>query len=120
MPGGNPRVARRRPRLLPLLQGIVTVLVAGTAAGGLLPAGRAGDAYGTSVDDEIARSAGMVEDLRYLYVDEAPTAYRIATARVRAEAYRRAADRAGADGGVAAVEAVVQREAAFRLEQGER
>jgi hypothetical protein len=71
------------------------------------------------VREEIKRSAAMVEDVRLVYGDEAPLAFRIAIARLRTEELRRAAERAGPDGSAAAVEAVVQEQVAFRLATGE-
>ncbi len=47
--------------------------------------------YDSAVRQDVKRGAGTVEDLRFIYSEEGPTAFRVAEARIRAEELRRAA-----------------------------
>jgi hypothetical protein len=119
-------VAGRRPSsraepldALALLQAAVTVLVAIAIGVGALLASQAGSRRQEAVRQEIKRSAATIEDVRFVYGDEAPLAYRVAVARALTEEMRAAARSAGPDGSAAAVEAVVQEQVAFRLASGQ-
>jgi hypothetical protein len=47
--------------------------------------------YDSAVRQDVKRGAGVVEDLRFIYSEEGPTAFRVAEARIRSEELRRAA-----------------------------
>jgi len=47
--------------------------------------------YDSAVRQDVKRGAGTVEDLRFIYSEEGPTAFRVAEARIRADELRRAA-----------------------------
>ena len=47
--------------------------------------------YDSAVRQDVKRGAGAVEDLRFIYSEEGPTAFRVAEARIRGEELRRAA-----------------------------
>jgi hypothetical protein len=47
--------------------------------------------YDSAVRQDVKRGAGVVEDLRFVYSEEGPTAFRVAEARIRADELRRAA-----------------------------
>jgi len=134
MAGRRPAVARvRQTRLrgirrrigvapltgLEMLQAAVAILIAVVVGIGALLASAANGDRQDAVREEIKRSAATIEDVRLVYGDEAPLAFRIAIARLRTEELRRAAEQAGPDGSAAAVEAVVQEQVAFRLATGE-
>jgi type II secretory pathway pseudopilin PulG len=87
------RLARRRARLRPaqsritgsnLLQTGVTVLVAVALAIAALVASGAADRWQSSVRGDVKRSAGIVEDVREVYGDEAPLGLDVALADARA------------------------------------
>jgi hypothetical protein len=83
-----PRV-RRRPaqsRLTGsnLLQTAVTVLVAAALAIAALIASGASDSWQSSVRQDVKRSAGVVEDVRSVYSDEAPLGLDVALSDARA------------------------------------
>src|SRR5829696_5095067 len=102
------------------LQAGVAILIAVVVGAGALLASAANGDRQAAVREEIKRSAATIEDVRLVYGDEAPLAFRIAVARLRAEELRRAAEQAGPDGSAAAVEAVVQEQLAFGLATGEQ
>lgn len=79
----------------------VAVLLALAAVVGIVLGGRASlvrssatDAWQQALRQEIKRAAGAVEDVRYVYVSEAPVAFQVDEARIRAEEARRAAAKA--------------------------
>jgi len=47
--------------------------------------------YDSAVRQDVKRGAGVVEDLRFIYSEEGPTAFRVAEARIRAAELRKAA-----------------------------
>lgn len=96
---------------------MLIAIVVGTGA--LLASAANGDRQ-AAVREEIKRSAATIEDVRLVYGDEAPLAFRIAVARLRTEELRRAAEQAGRDGSAAVVEADVQEQVAFGLATGEQ
>jgi hypothetical protein len=51
----------------------------------------ASSAWQSALRQEVARGAVAVEDIRYVYAVEAPTAFQIAALEIQAEEYRRAA-----------------------------
>ena len=95
---------------------MLIAVVVGTGA--LLASAANGDRQAAG-REEIKRSAATIEDVRLVYGDEAPLAFRIAVAKLRTEELRRAAEAAGPDGSAAAVEADVQEQVAFGLATGE-
>jgi hypothetical protein len=101
------------------LQAVVTVLIAAVVAAGGLLISQAGGGRQLAVREEIKRTAATVEDVRLVYGDEAPLAFRVAVGRMRAEELHRAARAAGSAGAAAEVEAVVQEQTAFALATGE-
>ena len=103
-----------------LLQVVITVVVAGVVASSALLASDANGGRQDGVRQEIKRSAATIEDIREVYGIEAPLAFRISVARLRATELKRAAEQAGLDGSVAAVDAVVQEQTAFRFAAAEK
>jgi hypothetical protein len=88
------RLARERVRLRPaqsritgsnLLQTAVTILVAVALGAAALTASGAADRWQSSVREDVKRSAGIVEDVRAVYGDEAPVGLDIALADARAQ-----------------------------------
>ena len=88
------RLAARRVRRRPaesritgsnLLQTAVTILVAVVLAVAALFASGAADQWQSSVREDVKRSAGIVEDVREVYGDEAPVGLDIALADARAQ-----------------------------------
>ena len=47
--------------------------------------------YDSAVRQDVKRGAGVVEDLRFIYSEEGPTAFRVSEARIRADELRKAA-----------------------------
>jgi hypothetical protein len=47
--------------------------------------------YDQAVRQDVKRGAGVTEDLRFIYSEEGPTAFRVAESRIRGEELRRAA-----------------------------
>jgi hypothetical protein len=87
-------------------QAAVTITVAVAFALATYLANRASDEWSQSVTTELRWSAGLIEDARYLYVDEAPLAYEYITSQERADAL--VAEASGADmaeAGAALIEA---------------
>jgi FlaG/FlaF family flagellin (archaellin) len=79
----------------------VAVLLALAAVVGIVLGGRASlvrssatDAWQGALRQEIKRAAGAVEDVRYVYTSEAPIAFQVDEAKIRATEARRAAARA--------------------------
>ena len=104
---------------LGLLQTAVTVLIAAVLAAGALLASQASSGRQEAVRQEIKRMTATVEDVRYVYGDEAFVAFRITVAETRADELQRAARAAGSAGDLAKVEATVQAQAAFMFTQAE-
>jgi hypothetical protein len=101
---------------LNLLQAAITIAVAlGVAASAVLTS-RASGAWHNASRQEIKWSAAVVEDLRYVYGDEAPLALTVTLAESRAAALRLAT---GADGGLAAWEATAETQTAWNLRQAQ-
>lgn len=87
-------------------QTAVTITVAVAFALGTYLASRASDQWSQSVTAELRWSAGLIEDARYLYVDEAPLAYEYVTSQERADALAAAASGADmSEAGAALIEA---------------
>jgi hypothetical protein len=110
------RLARERARSRPahsritgsnLLQTAVTILVAVALAIAALTASGAADRWQSSVREEVKRSAGIVEDVRAVYGDEAPLGLDLALADVRA--------RQGADD-----DALTERQVVFAMRKAYR
>jgi type II secretory pathway pseudopilin PulG len=110
------RLARERARLRPahsritgsnLLQTAVTILVAVALAIAALTASGATDRWQSSVREEVKRSAGIVEDVRAVYGDEAPMGLDVALADARA--------RQGADD-----DALTERQVVFAIRKAHR
>jgi hypothetical protein len=72
-----------------LVQAGVTVLVAVALALAALIAGSAGGKWHAAVTDQTKWSAAVIEDLRHVYLDEAPPALEFGLATVRAEEFDR-------------------------------
>jgi hypothetical protein len=71
-----------------LLLAVAALLAAAIAARASLLASDAGGKWQSAVRTDLKLAAAMTEDVRFVYDEEAPVAFRIATARVRAEAFR--------------------------------
>lgn len=70
---------------------VAAVLAAGLGARAAILLGTAGDELQSSVRTEVKRGAAVVEDVRFVYQDEAPVAYRFAKAQFLAEELRKGA-----------------------------
>jgi hypothetical protein len=81
----RPDTPADRVTLSNLLQVGVTIVVAVAAAIATLVATAAADDWETSVRQEIQRSAALLEDVRYVYGDEAPLGYDLALLKLRAQ-----------------------------------
>jgi hypothetical protein len=64
---------------------IVAAALGGRAA---LLSSQSSDAWQSAVRQEVKRAAAVVEDIRFVYVDEAPLAYEAAKAKIRAAELR--------------------------------
>ena len=98
------RPAGSRVTLSNLAQALVTGVVAVAVAAGTLLASSAAGQWQQSLRDELKRAAAMVEDIRFVYGDEAPFALELALAEARQ------AELAGSD-------AETEREAVFAIRQ---
>lgn len=67
-------------------QAVVTISVGVAFAVATYLAGQATDHWNRAVKDDVKWSAGLIEDARYLFADEAPFAYEYATTVARADA----------------------------------
>jgi hypothetical protein len=81
------------PWLALLLAG-AAVVAAIIGARASIISGESSGLWQQAVRQEVKAAAAVVEDIRFVYVSEADQAYRVVNARVRAEEYRTAADRA--------------------------
>ena len=92
------------------------VLAAGIGARTSMLSDSAGGSWQSAVRQEVKKSAAAVEDIRFVYAEEAPVAYRVVRARIRAEELRREADRTTGDARAAtAVEALLEESLAEAL-----
>ncbi len=80
----------RAVAILLTLAAVVGILLGGRAS---LVRSSATDGWQQALREEIKAAAGRVEDVRYVYTSEAPVAFQVDEARVRAEEARRAAAR---------------------------
>jgi hypothetical protein len=120
--GSEPVSSSARPEE-PAGTGILLAVAAAIAAaiGGWssILADRGSDTWHDAVREHVKASAGAVEDIRFVYEEEAPTAMQVAEARILAEEYRRAAQTATDLGReLLLLEASAQEEAAKVLEAG--
>jgi hypothetical protein len=98
--------------VLALAASVVTALLGGWAA---WLSARADGEWQSALRQETRWSAAVVEDVRYVYADQAPHIFGIDLADARADALRGvAADSTGLPGQVARAEARVELELAFR------
>ena len=74
-----------------LLLGLAALLTAALFGRAALLSGDASDQWQQALRQELKRSAAVVEDVRYVYGDEAPLAYDGATLEILAQEYRSAA-----------------------------
>ncbi len=105
------RLTARRPSRLVLARLAVGVLVIVGAAGAALCYSDAGGEWQLAVREETQRANLVQEQVRAVYGDEAPLAFRLAAAQLRAEALRRIDDR----GRLAESELVLAEQTAFGL-----
>jgi hypothetical protein len=128
-PRGPGRIQRNRPRrqrkgsrrdrgrdyevaALALAAAIVTAVLGGWAA---WLSAQADGGWHTALREELKWSAAAVEDIRFVYTDQAPDILGVDLADARAAALRRvAADSSGLPGEVAMAEARAELELAFR------
>lgn len=82
----------RGGRGLALLLAVAALFAAAVGTRASLLGGGASAFWQQSVRQEVKAAAAVVEDLRFVYGDEAAQAYRAVEAAVRAEEYRAAAD----------------------------
>ena len=81
------------------------VVAAGLGARAAVLFDHSSDELHSSVRQEVKRDVAMVEDVRFVYQDEAPLAYRVLKARIRAQEFERVA---GSTTGMARQEALVE------------
>jgi hypothetical protein len=77
------RPAGSRITLSNLVQGLVTILVALVVAAGAFLTGSAAGKWQESVSAQTKRSLATIEDVRFVYTDEAPRALELALAEAR-------------------------------------
>lgn len=80
-----------------LMLALAAVLAAAVATRASFLSSEAAGLWQSAIRNELKLGAAMVEDVRFVYNDEGPQAFRIAAARVRAEEYRRRARNAAPD-----------------------
>lgn len=78
-------------RGLAVLLAVAAIAAAAIGARASLLSGGASGDWQQAVRQEVKAAAAAVEDIRFVYGDEAPQAYRVVEATVRAEEYRAAA-----------------------------
>lgn len=101
-----------------LAQAIVTVVIAAAFGAATYLTGEADSRWESSVRDNVRSSAGLLEDVRYLFIDEAPVAFEYSVAQARADALTEAADTAPkGEAGVALIEADLVRTSADLQQQ---
>ena len=99
-------------------QAVVSVLVALAFSLATLVAAQAQDKWQGALREEVKYSAAMVEDVRYVYGDEAQVGFNVATSIARADALAAAAEgRAQPEAWPALIEAHSVRTAAERLQK---
>ncbi len=104
---------------LALLLAAAAVVAALLGARASLLSGEASSAWQEAVRQEVKSAAAVVEDLRFVYESEADQAYRVIQARVRAEEFRIASDRASEPiRSLLVAEAVAQEQVAEALTTG--
>lgn len=82
-------------------------------------ADRGSDTWHEAVREHVKSSAAAVEDIRFVYDEEGPTALSVAEARILAEEYRRAAvGSPGSERELLLVEASANQQAAAVLQAG--
>jgi hypothetical protein len=91
---------------------VSAVVAAVLGARAAIALGTAGDELQRSVRVDVKRGAGLVEDVRFVYDDEAPAAYRYAKARAFAEELQRSA---ATQSGIARSETLVEAGAQARI-----
>lgn len=102
MTTAGPRIARGRAAVRPvprsragrwlnMLQAAVTIVVAAVVAASAVLSSRADGAWNEASRQETTWSAGLIEDSRHVYGDEAPLALTVAVSEARARALRQAA-----------------------------
>ncbi len=74
-----------------VLVAIAAIVAAILGANAAILASDSSDSWQSAVRQEVKRDAALVEDVRFVFGDEGRNAFRVAQARVRADAYRTAA-----------------------------
>jgi hypothetical protein len=101
---------------LAILLALAATVAAVLGARAAVVSSAASDVWQTAVREEVKRSAALVEDVRYVYADEAAVALRAAAAAVEADELRRSAASLGeAEKSVAESEASVRQTSADTL-----
>jgi hypothetical protein len=93
-PPPTPTVEQPSDRPLAILLGAAAILAAVLGAHASFLANDSSAAWQQAVRIEVKHAAAMVEDVRFVYGDEAPQAYRVLEARVRSKSFSDAADSA--------------------------
>jgi hypothetical protein len=91
-----PSPAREEPAGTGILLALAAALAAGIGGWSSIVADRGSDTWHAAVREHVKQAAGAVEDIRFVYEEEGPTALLVAEARLLAEELRRAAE--GASG----------------------
>lgn len=77
-----------------ILLAVAATLAAAVGGWSSIMADRGSDTWHAAVREHVKQSAGAVEDIRFVYQEEGPTALQVAEARMLADECRRAARRA--------------------------
>src|SRR5919201_4367704 len=93
------------------------VLASALGARAAIALGSGGEELQSAVRTEVKSGAAIVEDVRFVYQDEAPVAYRVARSQVLAQELRRAASR---QTGIARAETLVDAQAQTEVSQALR
>jgi hypothetical protein len=114
-----PSPAREEPAGTGILLALAAALAAGIGGWSSIVADRGSDTWHAAVRQHVKQAAGAVEDIRFVYQEEGPTALQVAEARLLAEELGRAADRApGLAGELLRLESRARARAARVLEAG--
>jgi hypothetical protein len=102
-----------------ILLAVAAALAAAIGGWSSIAGDRGSDTWHAAVRQHVKQAAGAVEDIRFVFQEEGPTALQVAEAQILAEEYREAAGRAtGLARELLLVEAAAQGEAARVLSGG--
>jgi hypothetical protein len=110
---------REEPAGTGILLAVAAAIAAALGGWSSVLADRGSDTWHEAVREHVKQAAGAVEDIRFVYDEEAPTALQVAEARILSDEYRKAAGKAsGLAREIVLIEGDAQEEAAGVLEAG--